>query len=330
MVPTLSPALRFLDVPPDQPQKTLRSAVLEGLSRERTTLPCRFFYDDRGSALFEQICRLPEYYPTRTERAILECHAGEMIEAAGGSDLALVELGCGSAGKTRLLIAAALARQSTLHYVPIDISRDFLHFSAEELMKEYPTLSITAIAAEYDDALEVLPSHGGPRLILFLGSNIGNFERDEATAFLRRIRGRMEAGDRLLVGVDLVKDRGVLEAAYNDAAGVTAAFNKNLLRRINRALGGDFDLEQWEHRAPWVPESSRIEMWLVSRRAQTVTLEGRAFPFRAGEGVHTENSHKHTREGFAALCGEAGLSVEARWTDAREWFAVFLLRGNAG
>lgn len=330
MIPTTLPSLRFLDLPPGHPQKTFRSAVLEGLSRQNRTLPCRFFYDDRGSALFERICRLPEYYPTRTERAILENHAGEIIEAVGGPDPALVELGCGSADKTRLLIRAALARRQSLHYVPIDISRDFLRVSAEELLREIPRLAITAIAAEYDDALNALPDHDGPRLILFLGSNIGNFERPEAAAFLRRIRARMASRDRLLVGVDLVKDRAVLEAAYNDASGVTAAFNKNLLLRINRELGGDFDLGQWEHRAPWVPESSRIEMWLVSRRAQTVCIADRSFAFGQGEVIHTENSHKYTPEGFAQLCGEAGLAVQDRWTDERGWFAAFLLQGIYG
>jgi L-histidine N-alpha-methyltransferase len=328
-----TPSLRVLDMPPAHPQKTFRGAVVEGLSQIPPTLPCRFFYDDRGSALFERICRLPEYYLTRTERAILERHAGEMIGAsvacgAAGSRLALIELGSGSAGKTRLLIEAALARQPALHYVPIDISRDFLRAAGEDLLREYRGLSVTAIAAEYDDALDVLPPHDGPRLLLFLGSNIGNFDGEQAAAFLRRIREQMEDRDRLLIGVDLVKDRAVLEAAYNDAAGVTAAFNKNLLVRINGELGGNFDLDAWEHRAPFVAERSRIEMWLVSRRAQTVTLAGMnsRFAFGEGEGIHTESSHKHTPEGFTALCRAAGLEIDERWTDARDWFAVFLLR----
>lgn len=328
---TTTPSLRLLDVPPAHPQKTFRGAVVEGLSQTPRTLPCRFFYDDRGSALFERICRLPEYYLTRTERAILERHAGEMIQAAG-SDLALIELGSGSAGKTRLLIEAALARQAALHYVPIDISRDFLRAAGEDLLREYPPLSVTAIAAEYDDALNVLPPHDGPRLLLFLGSNIGNFDGEQAVAFLRRIRRGMENRDRFLIGVDLVKDPAILEAAYNDVAGVTAAFNKNLLVRINGELGGDFDLDQWEHRAPFVAERSRIEMWLISRRAQTVGLAGmdRRFAFEEGEGIHTESSHKYTPEGFTALGRAAGLEIDRRWTDARRWFTVFLLRPGEG
>jgi len=325
------PRLRFIDAPPSGPQETFSHRVREGLSRHPPSLPCRFFYDDAGSALFERICALPEYYPTRTERAILAAHAPKMLQAVGAEDLALIELGSGSSVKTRLLIEAVLSRQRRLHYTPVDISRDFLRSSARRLLDEYPGLSVTAVAGEYGDALRVLPAHPDSRLLLFLGSNVGNFEPDEATAFLCGMRRRMQPRDRLLIGVDLVKERAVLEAAYNDAAGVTAAFNKNLLRRVNRELGGDFDLDRWEHRAPWVPEAARIEMWLVSRCDQTVTLAGveRSFRFRQGEGIHTEYSHKYTPEGFAALCGRAGLAVEERWTDEREWFAVFLLKGAA-
>lgn len=319
-------ALRFIDVPPAHPQESFENVVRTGLSQKRKSLPCRFFYDTVGSALFERICQLPEYYPTRTERAILERHAPEMLEAAG-ENIALIELGSGSSCKTRLLLDAALTRQRSLHYTPIDISRDFLRRSAQELLAEYPRLSITALAAEYHDALAVLPDQDGPRLILFLGSNIGNFEPRDAAAFLTRMRARMRPEDRILIGVDLVKEVRVLEAAYRDADGVTEAFNKNVLARINQEIDGDFDLDLWEHRAPWNADASRIEMWLVSRCDQTATIAGDdTFLFRQGEGIHTENSHKYTPESFSRLCASAGLGVQDSWRDARDWFAMFLLR----
>ncbi len=294
------PELRFIEVRPQQRTQTFMEAVREGLSRSPKTLPCRFFYDDAGSALFERICALPEYYPTRTERAILEGSAPVMI-AAAGNNIALIELGSGSSAKTRLLIEAALAWQPELHYVPIDISADFLRASAETLMREYDRLSVTAIAAEYSDGIAALPAHDGPRLLLFLGSNIGNFNENEATQFLQRLRRAMQPDDRILIGVDLVKEGHILEAAYDDAAGVTAAFNKNLLARINRELGGRFALDQWEHRASFVEEASRIEMWLTSKKTQKVPIAAldSDFCFAEGEGIHTENSHKYTPDRFA-------------------------------
>jgi dimethylhistidine N-methyltransferase len=327
--------LEVIDVPPAHPQETLHHAVEEGLSGPLKTLPCRFFYDEIGSLLFERICQIPEYYPTRTERSILERHADAMIAAASGdaAELSVIELGSGSSCKTRLLIEAALRRQRHLHYVPIDISGSFLRSSAETLLNDYPRLSITAIAAEYRDALTALPPEDAdrPRLFLFLGSNIGNFAPCEAISLLAAIRGQMKPSDRALVGTDLVKSPTVLTAAYNDAAGVTEAFNKNLLARINRELGADFDLDRWEHRAPWVPERSRIEMWLVSQERQTVTVGAlnRRVQFEAGEGIHTENSHKFTPDSFSAIGTAADLAVARIWTDPREWFAVTLLRPTA-
>lgn len=319
--------LHFIDVPSSRPQESFAHAVLQGLYRSPKSLPCRFFYDAAGSALFERICGLPEYYPTRTERAILKKYAGAMLEAAG-PDLALIELGSGSSDKTRVLIQALLARQSRLHYVPIDISPDFLRRAAEDLLDEYPRLEVTAIAAEYNDGLQAIPDHQSPRLVLFLGSNIGNFNPHAATAFLGRVRQQLRPEDRLLIGVDLIKERAILEAAYNDASGVTAAFNKNLLARINREMDGDFDLDLWEHRAPFVPSEERMEMWLVSRCDQVVTLANpeQEFCFRRGEGIHTENSHKYTPESFAKICDGAGLTIQERWTDERAWFAVMLLK----
>ena len=331
--------LRFVEAPPRHDEQTLPQAVRDGLSRRPRSLPCRFFYDETGSTLFERICEIPEYYPTRTERTLLLRHSDEIINAtaaAAGQDepLGLIELGSGSSIKTRLLIEATLRHQQRVHYVPIDISREFLRESAQALMASYSALSVTALASEYRDALHLLPDAGsGPRLFLFLGSSIGNFDTKEATDLLRHLRARMTSRDRLLVGVDLVKGRDTLEAAYNDAAGVTEAFNKNLLARINREMGADFDLSLWEHHAPWVESRSRIEMWLISRCDQVVTLPGSPageaphhFAFRKGEGIHTENSHKYTPDALERLCCCAGLRVHRSWRDERKWFEVFLLK----
>ena len=322
----------FITVPSSRPGQKLCAAVADGLRMPRKQLPCRFFYDEAGSELFERICDLPEYYPTRTERAILARHADAILHAARAAEpdapLTLIEFGSGNSCKTRLLIEAAIRQQATTTYVPIDISGDFLRASCLNLLHEYPSLAVTGVAAEYSDAIRALPDPTGPRLFLFLGSNIGNFEADEATAFLAQLRAGMLPNDRLLIGVDLVKDPNVLEAAYNDAAGVTGEFNKNLLRRINRELRADFDPDGFAHHAPFVPEHARIEMHLVSQREQTVHIEELEldFDFAAGEIVHTENSHKYTPESFANLCAPAGLTIQARWTDANEWFAELLLR----
>lgn len=330
-------AFRFVEAPPAHAQQTLEQAVLEGLSASPKTLPCRFFYDAAGSELFEQICDLPEYYPTRTERTLFDLHADDMIAAAAGSAgaLALTELGSGSSYKTRLLIEAALRRQDRLHYTPIDISGDFLRTSALALQSEYPTLDVTAIAAEYSQALRLLPEGDPavPQLFLFLGSNIGNFETADAAQLLREMRARMRPNDRLLIGVDRVKDTATLEAAYDDAAGVTAAFNKNLLARINRELHADFDLDQWTHTAPFVADRARVEMWLISNIDQTVTLVAESghveFRFARGEGIHTENSHKYTPSAFEALCADADLRIQEIWSDPQEWFSVLLLQPGA-
>jgi dimethylhistidine N-methyltransferase len=245
-----------------------------------------------------------------------------------GGDIAIVEFGCGSAFKTRLLLDAAVVRQTGLHYMPIDISAEFLRDSAVGLLRDYDDLTVTAIAAEYNDGIAHLPEHVGPRLILFLGSNIGNFVRSEAVAFLARVRSAMRTVDRMLVGIDLVKDRAIIEAAYNDAQGVTEIFNKNLLVRVNAELGGEFDLDQFSHHAPYVEPENRIEMRLISRGAQSVRIAGlgREFTFEEGEFIHTENSHKYTLDAFASLSEDAGLGVEEFWHDPRHWFAVVLLR----
>jgi L-histidine N-alpha-methyltransferase len=319
--------LTFVDVPCHAEGESFLGAVRDGLACRAKQLPCRFFYDSFGSRLFEAICTLPEYYPTRTEESILREHAEEIV-AAVGQDVALSEFGSGSSAKTRVLIEALLARQERLVYVPIDISVDFLKERAHALLHQYQRLWLTAISAEYDAAIPHLPRYRGPRLILFLGSNIGNMEDRGASAFLARVAAEMQARDRLLVGFDRLKDPRVIESAYNDSAGVTAAFNKNLLTRINRELMGEFDLAEFDHAAPFVAERRRVEMRLVSRRTQRVRVGalGSVFRFARGEFIHTENSHKYALASFEQLCRAAGLRVAELWTDRREWFALALLR----
>jgi len=321
----------------------LRGAALAGLGRPsgQRTLPCRFFYDAAGSDLFEQICDLPEYYPTRTERALFDRNADDIIATAAqslarrGGDLALVEFGSGSSAKTRLLMDALMARQARLHYVPIDISTEFLRESAETLLAEYGDgLRVTAIAGEYEAALPYVPNGSdgdGARLFLFLGGNIGNFAPPEATAFLSHVRAAMRPTDTLLLGAALQTGTARMESAYNDGAGVTARFNKNLLVRLNREAGSDFDLANWNHSAPYIAERGTIEMRLVSACDQTVTFgarrgdDARSFRFGAGEYIHTENSHKYTPNGLAAIWGRAGFDLAKQWTDAENLFSVSLL-----
>lgn len=318
--------LQYTEVPPTIRALPFCAVVAEGLSASRKWLPCRFFYDRRGSELFERICDLPEYYLTRTERAILDRYAGDII-AAAGREIAIVEFGSGSSLKTRLLLDAALRRQTELHYSPIDISGDFLRASALALLNDFPALQVTAIAAEYHDGIAAVPDVGPPRLILFLGSSIGNFTHDEGHAFLQHVRESMRPHDRLLIGIDLLKDPKRIEAAYNDSEGVTAAFNMNLLSRINRELGADIQLDAFSHAAPFVEAESRIEMQLVCGRSHRATVDAveMSFQFHKGETIHTENCHKYSLGAFSSLCHGAGLSVLHRWTDDAEWFALLLV-----
>lgn len=318
--------LRLVKVPGPAGDAAFADAVRAGLGARPRSLPCRFFYDERGSRLFEEICRLPEYYPTRTEEGILLGAAPEIASSLGG-EATLVELGSGSSRKTRLLIEALLARQGRLHYAPLDISEAFLVESARGLLARYPGLKVTAVAGEYRDALRHIPRAEGPRLVLFLGSNVGNLEEAEAVDLLSRLAVSLSAEDRLLVGFDRVKDPAVLERAYDDAAGVTEAFNKNLLLRVNRELGGRFDLDAWAHEAPWVAGRSRVEMRLVSREAQRVPVGALAsvFEFERGEAIHTESCHKYTVPGFLGICAAAGLAPVRLWSDPAEWFGLALL-----
>lgn len=326
-----TPRLELIDVPRLQPSVTFASEVATGLSQPQKTLPTRFLYDATGSDLFEQITELPEYYPTRIERSILEQQAESIIEACG-RDLAVVEFGSGSSAKTRLLLESALAQQCALTYVPIDISTEFLHRTSVGLLERYERLSIRALSGEYFDAIDAIPSHHGPRLIIFLGSNIGNLSRDESIDFLTRVRKRLDPKDRLLVGIDLVKEVPILEAAYNDEAGITAAFNRNLLHRINRELEGRFVVPSFRHSAPYDEAAQRVEMRLYSDQSQCVSIDaiGQSFDFAAGEFIHTEWSHKYTQASFGNLCGQAGLEILHHWTDAREWFSLVLLGPDSG
>ncbi len=328
----LPDGLNLIKAPKHHLQQSLKDAVVNGFQKTPKSIPALFFYDTPGSQLFEQICKLPEYYPTRTEHKILTDNARDIIETLTG-EVELVELGSGNSAKTRILINAILADQPHLHYIPTDISTGFLLESSIALKNEYKSLSITAVAAEHSDALKLLPEGGSQsRLFLFLGSNIGNFEPEAAIDFIGQIRRRMREEDRLLIGFDLVKDRQVLFDAYNDKAGVTAAFNKNLLVRINRELGGTFDLDLFDHYAPFVEEPSRIEMRLISRCDQEVYVEclGQRFDFAKGAYIHTENSYKYTLNEFGSLCDEAGLKMQGYWLDERGWFAVGLFRKTGG
>lgn len=324
--------LTLIETPSASDPAAFARDVAAGLTRTPKQLPCRYFYDQEGSLLFEAICRLPEYYVPRAEREILERRAAEIAaRLAPGS--ALVELGSGSAAKTRLLIEVLLRRQGALQYVPVDVSRSMLEESAIALLADYPPLRIVAVAAEYEEGLEVLgQAAGSPKLILWLGSNIGNLERADAAAFLRRVRSLMTPDDRILVGIDLRKDRAVLERAYDDAQGVTAQFNRNILARINRELGGRFDLDTFRHRAVYDETAGRIEMYLVSTCEQRVLIErlGLEVTFAAGEAVHTENSYKYAQSEIDALAEAAGLRIERQWLDRARRFSDNLLAPGRG
>jgi L-histidine N-alpha-methyltransferase len=306
---------------------TIAEEVVEGLSAAPKRLPPKLFYDAEGSRLFEQITETPEYYPTRTERGIFERAASEMAVQAGDK-LTLVELGAGSARKTRLLIQAVLRRQLRLDFYPVDVSPAALQEAVVRLNGDFSNLRINPIAADYSRHLPQLKELPGRKLALFLGSTIGNFEPEEAVEFLERVRQSLAPGDALLLGFDLTKDAEILHAAYNDRQGVTALFNKNMLARINRELGGRFDLEAFRHVAFWNERRSRIEMHLESRVTQTVAVQdlNRAFHFACGERIHTENSYKFTAESIAALLRKSRLRLEKTWTDPKKWFSEVLAK----
>jgi dimethylhistidine N-methyltransferase len=297
--------------------------VLDGLSRPQKALPPKYFYDEAGSALFDAICELPEYYPTRTEIAMMRAHARDMAKRLG-PQCALIEYGSGSGRKTRILIEAL----APVAYLPIDIAAAQLSASSAALARDFPGLAVIAVCADYSRPL-VLPDLNGVsarrRVIYFPGSTIGNLTPPEATDFLQNARVVAGPGGGLLIGVDLKKDPARLRAAYDDAQGVTARFNLNLLARINRELDADFDLRAFRHEAFYNAPLGRIEMHLVSEREQQVTVRGRAVRFRPGETIHTENSYKYSIEEFQALARGAGFEPETCWTDAQRLFSVHYL-----
>ena len=307
-------------VPPIAASDPLLHDVLDGLSATPKTLPSKYFYDEEGSALFERITKLEAYYPTRTERGIMEAHIREMAEAVG-SDSVLIEYGSGSSEKTRLLLDAL---PNLTAYIPIDISAQHLEATTERLRMAYPALTISPVATDYTKPFVIPddPVRRRKRVVYFPGSTIGNFAPEEARQFLRQISTVIGMGGGLLLGIDRKKDRDVLELAYDDPKGVTAAFNVNLLKRLNRELGADFDLGAFSHKAFYNVEKSRVEMHLVSMREQTVHIDGETFAFHAGESIHTENSYKFDVSDVVELAAFAGLELAREWTDANEWFSV--------
>jgi len=305
--------------------------VRAGLSASRKRLSPKYLYDDLGSALFDAITALPEYYLTRAETEILKDRAGEIIDAVG-FPVELIELGSGSAVKTRYLIAAAFSRQQALRFCPIDISSAALDASARALRREYAGIIVDGINAEYLSGLARLSRNGARRrLALFLGSNIGNFEPDEARSTLSALRAVLDPDDGFLLGADLKKDPTTIEAAYDDAPGVTAAFSRNLLGRINRELGGHFDLSTFVHKARYDEARSRIEIRLVSTKRQDVAVDGAGVVahFEEGEPIYTESAYKFDRQSIEMLARATGFEVTGCWTDARSQFADFLLTARS-
>lgn len=300
----------------------LLDEILTGLYQRPKSLPCKLFYDERGSRLFEEICELEEYYPTRTELGILRAHALEII---GGLDQGsvLVEYGSGAGVKTRILLDALVRPYA---YVPIDISRSALTESAEALAASYPELQVRPLCADYTQELELPPDLAGrPVVGFFPGSTIGNFEPRAAIQFLRRIRQLCGREGRFVIGVDLKKERSILEAAYNDEKGVTARFNANILRVINREHGGHFDVEAFRHRAVYDADSGRVEMHLVSQRRQRVRVATSWIELEENEPIVTEHCYKFDPDQFASLAAESGFDVAGVWLDARRYFSVELL-----
>jgi dimethylhistidine N-methyltransferase len=312
-------ALRY---EPPEPDGSFVNDVLAGLSKRPKQLSPKYFYDAAGARLFEEITALPEYYPTRCELAILRAHAAAIARHIP-QGAALVEFGSGSTRKARIVLDAAPAIAA---YVPVDISSEMLEQEAEELRRAYPRLAVLPVVADFMRPFRLPAALAGmARAGFFPGSTIGNFEPHEACSFLRHAGRMLGQGETLIIGVDLVKDAAILNAAYDDAAGVTARFNRNLLTRINRELGGTFDLATFSHQAFYNAERGRIEMHLVSKKRQKVRVAGRIIEFRAGEAIHTENSYKYTLESFAALARGSGWRPLEVWTDAKGYFSVYAL-----
>lgn len=310
-----------------EPRAGLAEDVRRGLASQPKRFLPKYFYDQLGSQLFEAICLLPEYYLTRAENEILDRYADEIVSSVEG-ETTLIEMGSGSASKTRLIIEALLRKQAELLFIPVDISASALDSSSRILLQSYPQLKIEAYAADYFAGLAELGKTQRSRtLALFLGSNISNFDPDEALKFLRALRQVLRAGDALLLGADLKKDKSILEAAYNDALGVTAAFNLNVLARINRELAGNFDLKAFQHRAFYNEAAGRVEIYIESRRAQTVSIGQLEMEVDFGEGeqIHTENSYKYDLADIGKLAEETGFTRARTWLDSEERFSSNLL-----
>jgi L-histidine Nalpha-methyltransferase len=310
-------------------ERSLADDVLDGLTRPLKELPPKHFYDERGAELFDRICELPEYYPTRAERAILEACARELAALTGAAEL--VELGSGTAAKTRVLLDALHEAGTLRRYVPVDVTESMVRECAQALTEEYPGLRVHGVVGDFERHLDQLPAADGPRLVAFLGGTIGNFPPGSRRRFLRAIAGLLGPGDHLLMGTDLVKDPDVLEAAYDDAQGVTAEFNRNVLRVLNRELDADFDPEDFEHVARFDPEQEWIEMRLRARREHTTLVRALDLPvrFQAGEELRTEISAKFTPKRLRGDLSAAGLEL-VRWlTDPDGLFALTLSRPRA-
>ncbi|HEX4534344.1 MAG TPA: L-histidine N(alpha)-methyltransferase [Rhizomicrobium sp.] len=315
--PTTCTNLR-MDVPDTGTDDSFARDFLAGLSATPKTIACKYFYDAEGSRLFDRICELPEYYQTRTETALLQQYAPEMARVMG-EHVELIELGAGALTKVRMLLDALKEPRA---YLPIDISGDYLREVVRELAADYPNVRMNPVVADFTKPISLPPrSFGSRRVGFFPGSTIGNFTTDEAVRLLQSVAAMLKGGG-LLIGFDIVKDPALFHAAYNDSAGVTAAFNKNLLARANRELGVDFDLDAFAHYAPYNPNRARVEMYLVSLINQRVNVGGETIAFAKGEPVHTENSHKFTRESFTALARKARFAARQFWTDPEEIFAL--------
>lgn len=314
-----TPAIRFYDEHPGT--ASLRREVHAGLGRTPKAIPPKFFYDERGSQLFDRICEQPEYYPTRTEIAILQHNAREIAQLAGRGAL-LIELGSGASKKVRLLLESL----QPAAYLGVDISRDFLRASTEKLARDYPWLEVHAACADFSTGLSLPQCPASLRRLAFYpGSSIGNFEPTEALQFLQGVRSVLGRDGALLVGIDLKKDKALLDAAYNDAQGITAAFNLNLVHRIARELDSDVDPDTFEHNAFYNAALGRVEMHLVSRARQAVRIEDRTYMFDAGESIHTECSYKYSVAEFQDLAQRAGYQSVAVWTDPQSLFSVHYL-----
>jgi len=311
-------------VPAIDPADQLTREVVEGLRKSPKELSPVWFYDELGSALFDRICELPEYYLTRTELAIMQTHAAEMAQHLG-PQAAVIEFGSGTSLKTRLLLDRL---EEPAAYVPVDIAREQLFDAASGLARDYPSLHIIPVCADFTQPFD-LPkgvTAAKQRVVYFPGSTLGNFTRPQALRLLSSMRRMIGASGAVLIGIDLKKDPHILEQAYNDAAGITAQFNLNALRHLNRELGANFDLHAFEHRAVWVENAGRVEMRLISQRNQTVALAGARIAIERGEYLLTECCHKYTLEGFSEIAAACGLAVAHIWTDPEQKFSVQLLR----